>query len=492
MGLLDSVLNRFGYVRSASRRGYDAAQVNRLTSSWPTTNRSADAELRYSLKTLRARSRNLAMNNDYAKKFVNMCVTNVVGPSGITFQNKAKDPSGKLDTDANTKIELAFAEWTKKENASVCGRLSWKEIQRLAIRTAARDGETYIRIVRGAENKFRFALQFIEADCIDEELNKELPNGNRIKMGVEVNQWGKPVAYHILSKHPGDYSFAGATGNRHERVPASEMIQLLIIERPDQTRGVPWMHTAMSRLNMLGGYEEAELVAARVAASKMGFFRTQEGFEGNSGNPSTTDEAGEMQMEAEPGTFEQLPAGLDFVPWDPTHPAGNFSFFLKAMLRGVASGLGVAYNSLASDLESISYSSIRAGSIEERDSWKVLQGWMIDNFCQEVFTAWLEMAMLTVLNLPVSKFDKFNRPAWKVRGWQWVDPLKDVKANVEAVNNGIATRTQILAEQGLDIEEVFEELRFEKTLAAEYGLVFDDGTSAPDYQAALDSAKKEG
>lgn len=475
MGFIENIAKRFGFVRPPQKRGYNAATVNRLTFDWAVSIKSADADIRYSLSRLRARSRELAMNNDYARKYLGMCVTNIVGPAGITFQNKVKDPGGVLDKNVNNSVETAFDEWAKKGSASVCGKLSWIDIQRLVIQSVARDGEVLVRKVRGAGNKYRFALQVIEADLLDENYNLDLGNGNQIRMGVESDKWGRPVAYHVFKNHPGDYMH-GTTYDigRYERIPAEDMVHLFDTVRPGQSRGVPWMHSAMTRLNMLGGYEEAELVAARVGASKMGFF-TKNG----EGNYDTSAGAGsdEMLVEAEPGTFETLPEGMDFKPWDPTHPAGNFPFFLKAMLRGVASGLGVAYNSLASDLESVNYSSIRAGSIEERDNWRIRQGWFIEQFCQPVFEGWLDAALINGLlggakPLPYSKFDKFNAPSWKVRGWEWVDPLKDMKANIEAVNSGMATRTQILAEQGLDIEQVFEELAAEKKLATENGLDF--------------------
>jgi capsid protein len=109
---------------------------------------------------------------------------------------------------------------------------------------------------------------------------------------------------------------------------------------------------------MLHGYREAELVAARVAASKMGFITSPDG------DGYTEDDLEDTHapvMSAELGSFEQLPTGMDIKLFDPTHPTSAFSDFHKAVLRGIASGLGVSYASLASDLENVNYSSIRQG-----------------------------------------------------------------------------------------------------------------------------------
>ena len=470
MNLIERFLAKHGYIKQKNnRRSYTAAATERLFAGWTTTSRTADEDIRRTLKIIRARARELERNNDYAKKFLKLCVVNIVGPNGMGMQNKAKDFNGALDKLANDQIEEAWQEWGKKKNCDISHELSWIDMQRLFIETVARDGEILVRKIKSGDvndNKFGFSLQFLEADHLDENFNKELPNGNKIKMGIEFDNFNRRIAYYILTKHPGSYTLS----NKYERIPAKDIIHAYIKERPSQSRGISWMHTAMTRLNMLGGYEEAELVAARVSSAKMGFFKTPTGDE-YIGDAKTAE--GNLITEVEPGIFEQLPAGFEFQTFDPQHPAGNFNAFMKTTLRGIASGLCVSYNSLASDLESVNYSSIRAGSIEERDMWRIFQNWMIENFCNEVFTDWLNMAMLTgAITLPISKFEKFNKPKWQVRGWQWTDPLKDAKANIDAINAGLKTRSMIVGEQGYDIEEIFEQLLAEKELAAKYGLEF--------------------
>lgn len=123
--------------------------------------------------------------------------------------------------------------------------------------------------MRGYNNPYGFALQFIEADHLDETFNREIRNDGRIEMSVEMDRFRKPTAYHLLVKAPnGGYL---QPGNERIRVPASEIIHGYVVNRPAQVRGIPWAVSAMSRLHMLGAYEESELVAARVASAKMGF-----------------------------------------------------------------------------------------------------------------------------------------------------------------------------------------------------------------------------
>lgn len=471
MGIVAAIARKFGYVPirpRTRRRGYDAASTGRLFSSWTTQNLSANAELKRSLKAMRARCRELEQNNDYAKRFINLCVINIVGPQGIRLQNKARDEStGKLDKVANLIIEREWERWGRKDNCTVDGGKTWYDVQDMFTRAWARDGEPILRKIFGPVNEFRFALQFIEADQLDEERNEENFNGNRISMGVELNPMGRPVAYHVLSNHPGDYSYVFSR-HKYIRIPATEIIHGFIQERPGQCRGVPPMHSAMTRLNMLGGYEEAELVASRAAAAKMGAITTPSGDE--FGGDDVETETGAKISDFEAGTFFELATGQDVTLLDPTHPGGNFQAFVKSVLRGVASGLGISYATLASDLEGANYSSTRVGSIDERDAWQKLQLWAVNHLCKPVFEAWLEAAMITTINLPMSKFDKFNAPRFMTRGWQWVDPLKDVKATGEALRLGLTTWSIECAKQGMDFEEVMEGQAEDKAVAATYGI----------------------
>lgn len=426
-------LNRFFNQKETttkrSKRYYNAGKVNRLTASWATTNLSADKILNVQLPTLRARSRDLERNNVYYRRYLNLLVQNVVGHSGVKLQ-------------ATPEIEEAFKLWAQKGNCTVDGQLSFRDLQRLIIRTVARDGEVLVRKIFKQDG---FYLQVLEAEYLDETYTDENKN---IFMGIEFDKYGKPIAYHILTKHPDT-----TTLRQRQRIKAEDIIHLFIKERPSQSRGVPWGITAASRLNMLDGYEEAELVAARLGASKMGFYKQQAGDEFT--GEDTTDN--DLIFEVEPGVFELLPPGIEVETFDPSHPNSAYAFFVKNALKGIASGLNVSYVSLANDLESVNYSSIRAGVLEEREYYKTLQNWFIENFINPVYEAWLDYLTLTTNIKPA-------KATWLPKRWDWVDPLKDVQANIKAVEAGFKSRTQIVAEQGNDFVEVVEQLQKEEEL----------------------------
>ena len=462
MGILDI----FSRKKPLKKRAYAGANQGRLFSDFVASSRSADEEIKGALKVLRNRCRDLTRNNAYARRFISLAKANTVGDRGVTLQVKARNDNGAMDNLGNDQIEIAWKRWGRMGQCSVDGKISWVDAQRLFIENLVRDGEVLVRLVK-YPNDFGFALEFIESDLLDEEYNVTLPNGHRIRMGVELDSFNRPIAYHLFTAHPGDNSTMWM-GKSYNRIPADKMIHAFLPERAMQTRGAPWMSPVIADLKMLNGYREAELVAARVGASKMGFFTspTGDGF-----TPDDTDNKVPI-MEAEPGTFHQLPDGVQFQQFDPTHPTTAFADFEKAILRGIASGLGVSYTSLANDLEGVSYSSIRQGALEDRDQWKIIQDFLIQHFVEPVYRAFLLSIMQNaVINIPASRFDKFaEATVFRARGFQWVDPLKEMNAAVVGLNNGILSMQDVANQYGRDVEETFDQIKAEKELAAAFGI----------------------
>ena len=478
---------------AARRRGlrrFDAAQHNRLTASWVASERSINTELRGDLDALRRRSRDLAKNSPLAKKFLRMCMANIAGPRGFTLQARAAD-GDKQDTLANDAIEAAWRDWGRAKHCDVAGRLSFRKLTQAVVLAVARDGEALIRVREGAKNPHGYALQLLDIERLDTTLNREPADGkNQIIMGVEMDADGKPVAYWLANAPLG----RDPTGKRLQRIPAAEIIHLFMTEDPEQVRGIPWMHAAMLTVNDLKGYNHAAIVAARIGASKMGFFVLPDG--DTTKVADGDDDQGAPFMSAEPGQFGVLRGeGADFKSFDPDYPHANYASFVKEHKRDIATGFGVAYNSLANDLEGVNFSSIRSGTLEERDHWMLAQGDFIEQFCDLVFEGWLDCALLSGAikmpngsALPAAKRTKFLAHEFQGRRWQWVDPLKDMQAVVLGMENGITDPYVVCAQQGVDPEDVLAGIARFRALAAKLGVPLGTVTQvAPDPEDATDT-----
>jgi lambda family phage portal protein len=486
---LPSWISRHLPFRHVAKRRFDAAQYNRLTASFAFAERSINTELRADLDALRRRARDLAKNEPLAARYLEMVTTNVVGPNGFTLQARVADMvkradgtfEQKQDGLANNAIEAAWADWSKPQNCDVSGRLSFPDMCRAIIRGVARDGEALVRIREGANNKYGYALQFLDIERLDTNLNREqAPNVNQIIMGVEMDADGRPIAYWLLAAPLGRDPVA----RKHVRIPAAEIIHLFITDDPEQVRGIPWMHASMIRIHHLKGFQEAAIIAARVGASKMGFFTNKDG------NPTDVadgeDADGVPFTEAEPGQFGMLPEGYSFESFNPDYPHANYEPFVKGAKRDIGSGFGAAYHSLANDLEGVNFSSIRSGTLEERDNWMLIQRWLVGALLERVHSGWLGNSLLSgaILlpngsPLPAAKRQKFMPHEFQGRRWQWVDPLKDNLAMVLALKNRLADPYSIAAQQGVDIEDVLDGVaRFEAAAKARgINLYIDDAAA---------------
>lgn len=461
----------------AQRRSYAAAQLNRLTSDWMNVMSSADENVRGSLRVLRARGRDLGRNNDWVRGILREYEVNIIG-RGVNLQMQVKKQrGGVLDDEINGLIETEFYRWMKAENCDVAGQLRFQEMEALIVRNWAESGEIIIRKIRQpfGRSKVPFALELIEVDQLDDELNGPLVNGNRAKMGVELNAWNRPVAYHILVKHPNEHSFGvipDRRGLHRIRVPAEEIIHIFRTERPGQTRGVPVLISTMMRLRQMHGYEEAEVVFARASASLMGFIESDaEQLEGDA------EIDGQAVTDFEAGVIKQLRPGETMNVPNFSRPGGQLEPFVRSNLRAVAAGTGPSYTAVSADYSQSNYSSERAAILKERDMWRMMQDWIIAKFHQPVFESWLEMAWMSgVLKLPKYETNAVvyeESTKWFPRGWAWIDPEKEVKSYKEAVRSGFMTQQEVLQQSGSDIEEYMSNRKREIDLAAKNDIVLD-------------------
>jgi len=484
---------------TVQRRNYAAAQVNRLTEGWTTSNISANASVHRSLDAVRARSQQLSNDDEYIKKWLGLVVTNTVGPNGFRFQARVYDKPGVPDDQANRAIETGWAAFCKPGVCDVTGLQSMTGLCQSNMRSAARDGEFLAQFVRGADagNAFGLAIQLLDIARLDTQLNRPAQGATKaIRMGKELNAFGRCTHYWLKTAHPGDlYQTAGQQGATHVRVPASDIIHGFIADRPEQVRGMPWAHAAMTTLNNLGGYREAAIIASRVGASKMGFFTTPDGM----AEPlaSGKDAVGNLITDADPGTFSTLPEGTSFQPFDPDYPSAMFGPFMKSALHGVAAGLpGASYHSVTGDLESVSFSSIRSGTLEERDMWVLVQEWFAEVFLERVFAEFLKHALLfgqlrldNGSTLPLAKLDKFTPHVWQGRRWDWVNPLQDIQADIEAINNNLKSPQSVASKLGTDYEDLLIEIQQAQAMRERLGIK--EPLTAGQYAAAAGAAASQ-
>lgn len=475
------------------QRAYDGASVNRLTGDWYAPGTSADSELLTTLRLLRNRSRELVRNNPYAKHAVRLIVNNVIG-TGMGLQAQVTSANGKLQTRINDSIEQAWADWCAEDTCHTGGTLPFALMERLLTAQLVTAGEAIVRLVRQpfGKGEIPLALEVIEADrLMDQWQTAKAPNGNIIRMGVEMDAWGRPVAYWFLPTHPGDYQFTTFEPAKYLRVPAEDVIHLFVAERWPQTRGEPWFASTLRTLRDVQGYEEAAIVKARASANIVGFIKAPEGMA-----PDDKDGVGRSILETEPGTWQTLLPGEDVAGFMGAAPSPELDPFLKHMVRKHAVGVGISYETASRDYSGATYSSMRVGLLDDRDQYRSLQGFCALKFRRRLHCEWLDAAVLVgkakVGADYYSNSAKYQAMRIKARGWSWIDPAKEVAAYKVAVRNGFMTQGDVVNQTSpdKDIEDVMRERREELDMAADLELVFDSdpAQTTEKGQAQLNSA----
>jgi lambda family phage portal protein len=468
-----------------NQRMYQSARPTRFFGLQSSTS-SADSELSSSLVTTRNRSRALVRDASYAKRARLVVINNVIG-SGIGMQGRIGTTRGSSNKVANTALEEAWERWCEAPNCHTGGRLHFADLERLLQGETFEAGDILVRLhfSKFGDSEVPLALEVIESErLIDDSYAPyvKVAAGNELRMGVEVDGFGRPQFYWLRNRHPSELRFNNYAPDSIERVPAENIIHLAVIDRWPQTRGEPWMHTAIRRLGDIDGYSEAEIIRARAQAVRMGFIKTPE----DAASFSEEDDNGDFNLEMEPGTITRLNPGEEWQDSSVTAPNPQLDPFMRYMLREMAAGIGVSYESLSRDYSQSNYSSSRLALLDDRDLWKTLQLWFIRNFRQRVHRVFVRQAVLAgaITGVTVEQYAldprKYEAVRFKPRGWSWIDPTKEVDAATQAVKSGFTTVSEVIAQNGngRDIEDVIEEREQELEMMSEANLVFE---TSPDF-----------
>lgn len=487
--------------RSGKRNAFGMGVFGRLTSDWVmASSRSADGELRNELRTMRNRSRELVRNSPFGVRYHQLMAENVVGPVGRTgFQlcaQNLKKGTDELHTAANDAIEEAFLEWARPENCDVQEKLTLGELLCLAASSFGTDGEVLIRILRGKQfGPFGLKLQLLDPDYLVDDLNQvAIGNAPAINQGIEQDAYGKPIAYHLWTRHPYDLQgrFLNLGAADRTRVLASDIIHAFIPQRAGQSRGIPHSAAIATTLKMLDGYVEAELVAARIASATMGAIEDHPNGDGpaptpNAGGGDDSEDgaptlgANDIPAEATPGALMDLRGKGKLALWDPQHPTSAFPDFTRMMSHFAAIGYGISYGTLTGDLSQANYGSLRVGMLDERMHWQRFQLFFVEHLMERIYREWLKMALLLnkIPLLTDKDVSRWTNVFWMPRGFDWIDPVKDAQGDLMEVAAGTQSLTRMAARKGRDLEQIVRERSREIALMKKYGVSSDLPSGSP-------------
>lgn len=361
-------------------------------------------------------------------------------------------------------LATAFEVWTDEADAT--GGTDLYGLQAAAGEGLMVDGEAFFLVGIGPSGP---RLTQIDPDQIDRSLFRALPDGGAIEAGVEVDRAGKPRAYHVLPRAPGALDFAFAP----RRIDARDVIHVFERRYPGQVRGVSMFAPILQRLADLDTAQDAQLTRQKVAAMLTGFVVDASGGAPSFG-PDDEEKDGATEASLEPGTMQHLPPGRDVRFSDPAKVGAEVIDFMRLTADEVAAGLGMPPFVLTGRLDEVNFSSARVGLVQFRRRIEALQySTIVFQFCRPVWERFVTWAILTgQYSAPDFEANprKYFRVNWIPPKNEWLDPLKDVTAEIAAIQAGLISRRQAVAARGLDIEALDAEIAADRARETALGL----------------------
>lgn len=471
MGAFTTFRRRFG----AWLGGFEGAAGHRRLRGFTPSRAHVNVLLAQAGREMGARARYLVRNNGYAANAVESWAANAVG-DGIKPQSLMKAAKQK------EKLQRLWLDWTDEADAE--GLTDFYGIQRRIARELFIAGECFVRFrYRRAEDGLSvpFQLQVLPSEMLPLEKNEDLGSGE-IRQGIEFDAIGRRVAYHFFRRHPSDVAPKAALAGETVRVPADEVVHLVDASEPGQIRGVSRFSAAIVKMFLLDQYDDAELDRKKVAALYALFVTSSLG---EDLAPKEVDDAGahppleEDMLQLSPGAILRLEDGEDVKVTDPAESGSTYEPFQYRTLLQVCAALGIPYAFVTGDINKANFSNARLMLMEFRRRVAAFQhSIMVFQFCRPVWQKFMDLAVMSgAISLP--SYDRRRREylacQWLPPRWDWVDPQKDINAEVMQIEAGLKSRSLAISERGYDAEAMDEQIAADRKREKKLGLTFARG-----------------
>ena len=452
-------------------RSYDSGDSSRLNAGWTPYNVTAEQHDSPHRDNLRARARDLERNSDVLESIVRPFERNVVG-TGIKLQAL---PAGLDGTDMALaeRLEETWERWCRPWQCDLTHQQSFAEICRMAVRRIIVDGG--ILLVKTSDPQGRYlpyCLQVREVDDLDTTVTMRLDGNRYVTSGIEMDALQRPLAYHLKTRTPDGWEA------HTERVPADRVLFLWQKRRPSQVREISRLAPTIGRVRDINEFLEATSKKERVAACLAMFITSQmpsatlgRGLDKTAQERDST--SGYYGETISPGMIMRGQPGDSVQAIIPPNSGNNAREFVMLQQRMAASGQGLSYEAAARDLSQVNYSSARQGRLEDQGEYDLLAQYLIDHLLTPVYEDVVVSAVLSErISLPDfwRRRDEYLTHHWMAPGQPWIDPLKEAKADAEALATNQDTLANRCARRGLDWKEVLAQRAVEVRMEDELGI----------------------
>lgn len=446
---------------------------------------SPDDDITRNHKILRARSRQLFMNTEIGAGALKTMRTTVIG-QGLKAKPQIDNEVLGINFEEARKLEQEIMrEWklfSESTDIDFERKHDFDTLQMLAYLSMVMNGDVfYINPYKKRVGRlYETTVQLIEADRVTNSIDSY---SNKIIEGIEVDDSGEVIAYHISNIHPGTYGIEGSV----KRIPAYSQTgkqlvhHLFIPERVGQKRGVPTLATVVEAVYQISQYQKAEIKRAVILGVLTAFITTQKPnvngiFAGAGVKPEERKTKGKNKLEMRSGNFNMLEPGEDVKVVSGSQAQSQFENFFNAVATQIGIAIEMPKDVLLKSFNS-SYSASRASLMEWWRTASAAQAFMAKRFCQPTYENFLiEAQAKGRLILPgffddPIKMKAYSRCKWVGEKKGHLDPVKEVVAAQKRVEAGFSSIEIEAQEMGNDWEEVNKQRAIENKMREKEGLI---------------------
>ena len=446
----------------------------------------------WSQDKMNSESQMLYSYNAIGKTMIDMMVRRVVG-EGLTPmcspENELLDWSPERLDKFKKQSEAFWRLTTGTSDFDYYGKDNFMDLQKICVKMILNDGDTlphwgFRKLRNGKVVPF---VQLISAKAV------KSPDGidnKKITGGVELDEaTGKEVAYYLTV-----IDFNRNETSQRKRVSRKTSkgrleYDLIQLQKSDASmvRGIPLLMCVRDVISDVVSYMKNHVLQSATQTLFTLFIeRSVDAPESTStfaekmaqsGAVINEDEAGTPVFNLGPGNVVTLDDGEHANPVQRQAIGDDFNSYMKATIGLIASSLGMSYEVAMSTYDA-SFSASRA-SINATDiNFSIMRREFSEKFCTPTWKQVTEYGILS---------GEIECPEWEslsaiqrkaLMGVTWtgvkspqVDPTKEVKAYIEAVNAGLCSREQaVRALFGFDFDEVAERIAEEKRLMESLGV----------------------
>lgn len=429
---------------------YDAASSGGRTGSWRASRGDANASgaRRGRLAFI---SRDMVRNNSVATGIVQTIVSHTIGKGILP---KLEGLGDDLKAEGKTRLEA----YLKSRAIDWRGRESLGGLQRLAMGAMVTDGEALVILHPGSNGTYP-KIEVLEIDHLDDGAYRADIGGAYIQDGIEYDEDGHRIAYHIYDEHPGAQGMINWRSRAmSRRIDARFVLHLYRQDRPGQERGVSWLAPVALPLQDLADYEDAQLVRQKIAACFTVFRRTTN----PKSAPATLSPGAIIDVEEEGGYEFASPPGVN-----------GYDEFTRGQLRRIAKGVGLTFEAVSGDLRQVNFSSAKMGRLEmdrNVESWQWLL--MIDQFLKPLGDLFLQAWAFEPNFIRRSEKILAGRVDWVPPARILIDPNREIPPMIEEIRAGLNSRQRAVSSLGRDNDQIIEEQIEDMQTADAAGLIF--------------------